>query len=850
MTSFPTRKPVLCILVSLALTSGSLLAEDSAVKLDRKMLSGFIEKHCTKCHGPKKQKGETRLDTLSLEITNSDTALHWQEVLDVLNLGEMPPDDEPAPSTEELKNVLAHLTEALTKSKKRLSESGGDTALRRINRREYKYTIDDLFGLRVPDELLPPDDIAEGYDTVGHDQQFSSYHFDDYFKTAKTIVEVALKWVDQPRVEAKHSVNQPEERTNKHLLSYVADYDKKMARIKAGATHTEVGIEDERQLQLFIKRYDSRAGGRKRYLQRTFADRGLYLSDAGSSSHAVGSYQINMDPRATYKFRFTAAIAQETPTIRHFLKCRVGERTIGYFKVDGSFEKPSLHEIEYRAHLSDTRVGFNVTENRGNLSLGTYLQKVGHKAEWSSSIWVDRLETEGPFYPNTPSFFEKHYLQTIGQSEVENEDEQAKRFLLAFTREAFRQQDPAVEFIDRVYKLFQLNRKNKRSIKESLVTPLSMVLSSPSFLYIMEDSPTTGEQFVSDTELAHRISYFLWSRPANGELLQAAADGKLSDPIMLRKILDEMLKHRNSWSLAEGFFSQWADLKRFDEIAINEAEHISFNNGIRESARLEAQHIFHAMVKENRSLTDLIDSNFTVINDLLAFHYNLEYPDKGSEFAKVSLPADSPRGGMIGTTAFLTMGSNGERSSPIIRGALLMEKFLHREPSPPPPNVPELALASDEPLSVKEIVDLHRKKAQCASCHNSFDPLGFGLENFDLLGQWRDEETLGNVGKKNSKKGNKTKRIPIQAKGVFPNSNRSFKNLREFREGLVDHKHLLTRSITEGLLSYGVGRHIEFADQQAIDEICTNAASNNEQVRDLIFEIIKHPIFRRSDKTE
>ena len=119
-----------------------------------------------------------------------------------------------------------------------------------------------------------------------------------------------------------------------------------------------------------------------------------------------------------------------------------------------------------------------------------------------------------------------------------------------------------------------------------------------------------------------------------------------------------------------------------------------------------------------------------------------------------------------------------------------------------------------------------------------------------MLGQWRDEEALGNVGKKNSKKGNKTKRIPIQAKGVFPNSNRSFKNLREFREGLVDHKHLLTRSITEGLLSYGLGRHIEFADQQAIDEICTNAASNNEQIRDLIFEIIKHPIFRRSDKTE
>lgn len=836
------------VLARLALGTAAASESSFAVELDQKILNGFLENYCIGCHGPEKQKGETRLDTLTRQIANSDTALHWQEVLDVLNLGEMPPDDEPGPSPNELKQVLSHLTEALSQSKKRLSETGGDTALRRINRREYKNTIDGLFGLRVPDELLPPDDISESYDTVGHDQQFSSYHFEDYFRTAKSIVEVALKWVDQPRSEAKHSVNQPEERANKHLQSYVAEYDKKMARIKAGATHAEVGIEDEKQLQLFIKRYDSRAGGRKRYLKRPYADRGLFLSDAGSSSHAVGSYQINMDPRATYKFRFAAALAQKTSSIRHFLKCRVGDRTIGYFKVDGSFEKPSLHEIEYRAFLSDNRVGFNVTENRGNVSLGTYLRNIGHKGEWSSSIWVDRLEVEGPFYPNASSFFEINYQNSLVTLEVQNEDELAKRFLVTFMKEAFRQRDPTAEFVDRVCQVYQLNRENKRSIKESLITPLAMVLSSPSFLYLMEETPLTGKRIVSDAELANRISYFLWSRPADGNLLKASASGKLSDPIILRETVDEMLKHPNSWSLAEGFFSQWADLKRFDEIAINEAEHIGFNNGIRESARLEAQHMFHRMVKENRSLTNLINSDFTVINDLLAFHYGLKPPNKGSQFAKVSLPADSPRGGLIGTTAFLTMGSNGERSSPIIRGALLMEKFLHREPSPPPPNVPELALASDKALSVKEIVDLHRKKAQCASCHNSFDPLGFGLENFDLLGQWRDMETVGNVGKKHSKSVQKKKRIPIQPEGVFPKTNSSFKNLEEFRAGLIDHKHLLTRSIAEGLLSYGLGRHIEFADQQAIDEICKTAAGNNEQIRDLIFEIVKHPVFRRADK--
>jgi mono/diheme cytochrome c family protein len=832
---------------TLALQSSAVAAEPSAaVKLDSKILNGFLERYCIQCHGPEKQKGETQLDTLSLAIESSDTALHWQEVLDVLNLGEMPPDDEPAPSPAELKQVLRHLTEALTESKKRFSESGGNTALRRINSREYRNTIDDLFGLQVPAELLPPDDIAEGYDTIGHDQQFSSYHFDEYQLAARSIVEVALKWVDRPRIDSKRYITEPEKRTNEHLEDYIADYDKKMARIRAGATHVELGIDDEKQLQLFVKRYDARAGGRKRYLQRPHADRGLFLSDAGSSSHAVGSPRIQMDPRGSYQLRFAAALAQKTPPIRHFLKCRVGDRTIGYFKVDGSLEKPSRHEMEYRAYLNDDRAGFNVTENRGNTRLKNYLRTMKHKAEWDSSVWVDRLEIEGPTYPRGPSFFETNYQKTLGKPDLENEEEQAKRFLVTFMREAFRRRNPAAEYVDRVFQIYRMNRQNERSIKDSLITPLAMILSSPSFLYIMED--TIGKQSVSETEFANRISYFLWSRPASGDLLRSASQGELTDPDQLRRTVAGMLKHPNSWALADGFFSHWADLKRFDEIAINEADHIGWNNGVRESARLEAQHLFHTMVKENRDLTDLIDSDFTVVNDLLAFHYGLESPDQGSEFAKVSLPADSPRGGFIGATAFLTMGSNGERSSPIIRGSLLMEKFLHREPPPPPPNVPELALASDKPLSVREIVDLHREKAQCASCHSSFDPLGFGLENFDLLGQWRDTETLGNIGKKNSK--SRTKQIPIRAEGTFPNTETTFKNLKEFRAGLIAHKHLLTRSITEGLLSYGLGRHLEFADQQTIDQLCEAAAGNNGRIRDLIFEVVNHPIFRQADKPE
>ena len=835
-------------------TSNSAEHDSHAVTLDSEILSGFLHEHCIRCHGPKEQNGETRLDTLDFKVANNDTALHWQEVLDVLNLGEMPPEDEPAPTEEQLQKVLAHLTEALTESKKRLSETGGDVVIRRMNRREYKYTIDQLFGLRVPEDLLPPDDIAEGYDTVGHDQQFSSYQFDNYFSAAKTIVKVALDWVDQPRERAQVHQSEPE-RANSKTQSYIDDYEKKMARIKKGATFKDLGLDDEKQFQLFIKRYDPRAGGRKRYLAKPYADQGVFLLEGRNHSRAIHTKE-QVDPRASYTYRVIAGLNGSPPSIRQFAKMQVGERTAGYLKIKGSPESSVIHEVKFRPFLTEGQSGFDVKENKAAVNIKIYYKNLDGKGEEpESSIWVDRMEREGPFY-GSPASFESTFHATLGNATQETEktsvkkkqenDERAVRFLNEFMTKAFRHREPAPEFVKRVQSMYRLHRSNGRTIKQSLETPLAMILSSPSFLYLMENTAVGSDGRLSDLEFANRMSYFLWSRPPDETLLQAAAGGELSDSSALKTHVDRMLQSPNSWALSEGFFSQWADLERFDNIAIDETQHIVFNSGIRESARLEVQHFFDTMVKENLSLTTLIDSKFIVINDLLAFHYGLELPNANAGFQKVSLPAGVSRGGLLGMTAFLTMGSNGERSSPIIRGALIMEKFLNRKPSPPPPNVPELALASEKPLAVKEIIDLHREKAQCASCHSSFDPLGFGLENFDLLGQWRENETVGNIGKKSGK--GRPKQIPIRADGVFPNNGHVFRNLEEFRAGLMKEKHLLTRSITEGLLSYGLGRHIEFADTQVVDEICAQAEQEELRTGDLIFTIVNHPVFRRADR--
>ena len=823
------------------------VSHSSAVHLEADVFNRFLSKHCTKCHGPKKQKGDTRLDTLSLNISDGNTALHWQEVLDVLNLGDMPPEEEDQPSKEELQAIIKHLTIALDTSKKRLSEDGGNIALRRINRREYRQTVEQLLGMNVPEVILPADSITEGYDTVGQDQQFSSHHFDDYFGTAKSVATVALQWADKEQPASKTTTTPAAGINNKRMRKKMSKYQKILDHLKAGGSPAGLGN---------VRRVPGLIAPLNKYFAQPHVNEGAYIFEGTPYPH-VNSHRFNTDPRATYKFKVKAGLTGVTPAIRHFLTVITQGDEVGYLKVSGSIKSPETNALEYRPNFSDDTIRITVRESKVGKSMPDYLTQIGDKSG-KAAMWVKELIVEGPFY-NEPSALETIYKQTIATVDASKSDNakeldlQAKQFLKAFMNKAFRGRSTASEYEKLVFKIYSLERGQGKTVKESLITPLAMILSSPSFLYLMEDDAATEDGLVSEVEFANRISHFLWSRSASGELLADAKAGKLKEKAVLKKHIDSMLKHKNSLALSEGFFNQWVDMERFESIGIDQNAHVKFNKGLRHSAKLEVQHFFHTLVKENLSLTQLIDSDFVVINDLLATHYGLKGPNKGGEFHKVKLPTDSPRGGLLGTVAFLTMGSNGERASPIIRGALIQEKFFNRKPPPPPPNVPELENASKEPLPIKETIAMHRKKAQCASCHNSFDPLGYGLENFDLVGIWHTQETVGHTDNKPQEvKGKKIVKpakptlIPVRSEGVFPNK-KPFKNLDEFRTGLIAHKHLLTRSISEGLLSYGLGRHIEFADQQALDEICNQASQNNEQIGDLIYSIISHPLFRKAD---
>ena len=404
-----------------------------------------------------------------------------------------------------------------------------------------------------------------------------------------------------------------------------------------------------------------------------------------------------------------------------------------------------------------------------------------------ASIWIDYTEAEGPFFRDY-SQFEK-ILGLTSQEKIQAFSKQSlketEKLLNEFAFVAFRHRKPAPQYIQRLLKLYQDNRNAGQKHEAALVEPLAIILSSPSFLYLHESS--NEQQSLDTRNFAIRLAYFLWSAPPDAELYRVVEAGNLDKSEVLRSQIERMLDDPKSEAFYQGFVSQWAELERFREVSVDPNLFPRFNNGIRDSAYQETIEFFKTLVKENLPVTKLIDSNFVTINSILAEHYELN-DVKITDFAKVKLPADSNRGGLLGQVSFLTAGSTGERSSPVIRGALVMEKLLHDKPSPPPPNVPELAQASQEPLPIRDIVALHQTKPQCASCHVKMDQIGFGLENFDAIGRWRETEKVGR------------KQVSINPTGKLPGGG-EFTNLRELKRCPVAARRR-TRSRVDGILAF------------------------------------------------
>ncbi|NNM30825.1 MAG: DUF1592 domain-containing protein, partial [Akkermansiaceae bacterium] len=448
------------------------------------------------------------------------------------------------------------------------------------------------------------------------------------------------------------------------------------------------------------------------------------------------------------------------------------------------------------------------------------------------AIWIDWVELEGP-HGASPSGSDRDD-SWLTDATGPDDFTRARTILQQFAFKAFRGVEAEDDFLDRLVSIYESRRDAGDSFEGAIELPLGIILASPGFLYLNEPNDADDRRELTGRELAVRLAYFLWSSPPDQELLELASRGELSNPDILRSQVDRLIADSRSDEFVSGFLHQWLDMERLDFFQFDTNLYRDFDESTRSAARQEVYHSFAHLLRnpEGGRLGQLLKSDTVFINGLLATYYGIDGVT-GDEFQQVALPADSPRGGLLGMAAIHAMGSDGIESSPVERGAWVLRHLLNDPPPPAPPNVPQLSRLADKPLTTRQKLAAHMEEAQCASCHRKIDPIGFGLENFDAAGKWRIEEHH-----------NKRIKWKIDPSGAFHNGP-EFADYFEMRDLIADREEDFARGLTEHLISYGLGRPFGFTDEDLADEIVKVAKAENYSVSAFIQALVQSEPFHR-----
>ena len=450
------------------------------------------------------------------------------------------------------------------------------------------------------------------------------------------------------------------------------------------------------------------------------------------------------------------------------------------------------------------------------------------------NLEVDAITLAGPIGllpDDLPASHTRFFSKPVdSQAEVIEQADQMKALLGPIASRAFRRPATAEE-LDGLAAIFFSARRSGETVERAAQLALSALLVSPSFLFRVEGDPPPGRiRNLNDYELAARLSFFLWSSIPDEVLFRAAARGEVHTPNQLATQAERMLRDPKVESLVKNFAGQWLQLRGLDDVKPDPQRFPGFDDELRESFRRETEVFFAHVVREDRSVLEFLDADYTFVNERLARHYGVSGV-QGDEFRKVGLDGGK-RGGLLGQASILTVTSNPTRTSPVKRGKWILENLFAAPPPDPPPNVPELADAKGEKLvgTLRQRMEQHRADPACASCHKLMDPLGFGLENYDAIGGWRDRD--GDAA--------------VDAGGELPDGRR-FSGPAELRTILAARKDEFRRCLIEKLLTYGLGRGLEYYDVCSVERIAAASAAGGDRFSVIVAEIVKSPAFRQRE---
>ncbi|TWU57632.1 DUF1592 domain-containing protein [Rubripirellula reticaptiva] len=844
-----TKNFIVAFVVATLVAAGAVDATaDTPALMPEKHLSMFKE-HCFECHDGATKEANIDLENLSFDVSKDlATAGLWQKVLGSINSGEMPPEDVEPLGDSVKADFLEDLSQRMVTARQILSDSGGAITLRRLNRREYANTIESLLGVRPDVTTLPDDQATSGFDTVGSSLFFSSDQLEQYLATARATLELAL--TSKSPIKSKTVRIEPEVEYNPHYAAAAAAMRDIAARSNAFLSQSEKPASDFGLLDEYQARKQRTAEWLpqlEQYLARPETKSGITLimtiKQGGMTKVKMPVLHENADGK--YVIRLRAAMYPDAGERFHYLEFTsgygTGRKLLGWRKVTAPLNRPEIIEfpIEHSpGQKQQVWIHQRSHQDRGDKNLAT-LDMRANGIGTPPGIWIDWAELIGP--DPVPSRANHSASELLEKVELVTDAKLAKQFLHRFATLAFRGEEPAPEFINRLVDQYLGSLSKGESSVDALIGPMAVVLASPSFMYMVESTGDTSSPRLTGAELAVRLAYMLWSSPPDDQLQALARSGELLNPSVLKQQTARLLADDRADEFVRGFVFQWLQMERLDMFQFDGGDFPTFDNAVRANAREEIFETVHLMLKEKLPLGTLLKSDFVVVNDLMAGYYGISNV-QGYHFRKVLVPSDSLRGGLLGTAAVLAMGSDGQRASAVERGAWVLRHLLNDPPPPAPPNVPQLSRLAGEVLSARELARAHQEQPQCTNCHRKIDPLGFGLENFNAAGLWRDKEIIG-TGRQKAGKWQIEKVFDIDPSGRLPDGE-TFADYFAMRDAVARHTDDFAQGFTESLITYGLGRTYGFADHDLAKTIIDAAKPNNYQLSDFIDALVQSPTFQ------
>jgi mono/diheme cytochrome c family protein len=768
--------------------------------------NAVVKQYCVGCHNSRVTTSATAsgviFDTPNADLRElASNAVMWEKVVRKMRAGAMPPAGVPHPDAKTQQGLLTWLETRLDQAA--ATPNPGRPVLHRLNRTEYRNAIRDLLNLEIGDvaQLLPPDDSAYGFDKIADFLGVSQTLLERYLSAAGRISSLAVGDTEVVPGSETYSARQDLSQ-DKHLdgmpfgtvgglkVTHNFPVDGEYV-LQATLFRTNVdvtrGLEFPRQVELTVDR------------ERVFL-------------HTIGGEAVTQPGEDGRRNEGTgrARLLPRSDQVDLSLQVRV-HVTAGPKDLTAAFLQRSRAADPRK--MQPYRSSFDTYDATG----------VPH---------IETLIVKGPYSVDAPGDTpSRARIFTCRPKTPAQEEPCARTILTTLVRRAYRQPAAAAD-VNRVMDFYRSSRKNGGNFDAGIQLALQRILASPKFVLRVERDPETvaaGTPYkISDVELASRLSFFLWSSIPDDELLAVAAKGALSQPAVLEQQVRRMLRDPRADSLVDNFAAQWLQLRNLQRITPDNDLFPEFDDNLRQSFRREVELLFQTIMREDRSVLDLLNADYTFVDERLAKHYGITNI-YGSHFRRIPVPHEA-RKGLLGKGAILAVTSNSDRTSPVVRGKWILDNLQGMPPPAPPAVVPPLSASAgtaDKPKSMREQMATHRANAVCASCHKLMDPIGLAMENFDAVGRWRTKDAAG----------------PIDATGDLIDGTH-VDGIVQLREALLKRPEVFVGTMTEKLLTYAIERGVEAPDMPTVRAIVRDATKQDYRFSSLVLGVVKSPAFQ------